>query len=149
MFVNFRTQKLAGALSKMGRSTLALALLAGSLSTLVVAEAQSPSDVVRIDVTLSNFRFDPSEIEIVHGRQYALHFVNANGGNHDFAARKFFAAAAMTSDQRRLVEGGEIELKGHEEKTIVLIAPEPGTYEFHCGHFMHSTLGMTGRIQIQ
>lgn len=142
-------RKLAGIIGRIGHSAVVRALLAGGLSMLAVAEAQSQSDVTSVDVTLSNFRFAPGAIELVHGRQYALHLVNATGGGHDFAARKFFAAAAMTSDQRRLVDGGEVELKGHEEKTVVFIAPEPGTYEFHCGHFMHAAFGMTGRIQVQ
>lgn len=150
MRTQFEIRKLAGIIGRIGRSAVARALLAGGLSMLAVAEAQSQSDVTRVDVTLSNFRFAPGAIELVHGRQYALHLVNATGGGHDFSARKFFAAAAMTSDQRQLVVGGgEVELKGYEEKTVVFIAPEPGTYEFHCGHFMHAALGMTGRIQVQ
>lgn len=149
MPAKIQARRLAGALGRVGRSSVVRALLAGCLSSLLVAEAQSQSEVTRVDVTLSNFRFAPGAIEVVHGRKYALHLINATGGGHDFSAKKFFAAAAMTSDQKRLVEGGEVELKGHEEKTVVLIAPEAGTYEFHCGHFMHSALGMTGRIHVQ
>jgi uncharacterized cupredoxin-like copper-binding protein len=149
MPVKFQTRWLAGVIHRIGRSTFALSLLSGCLSTLVVAEAQSQPDVTRIDVTLSNFRFDPNEIEIVHGRKYALQFINAADGGHDFVARKFFAAAEMTSDQRHEVERGEVELKGHQQKIVVFTAPEPGIYEFHCGHFMHETFGMKGRIQVQ
>jgi hypothetical protein len=43
--------------------------------------------------------------------------------------------------------GGEIELRGHQTRSITLV-PARGTYTAHCSHFMHTQMGMSDQIVV-
>lgn len=124
--------------------TLAVAM---SLAIATAAPGQLGPDMV--EIKLSNFRFDPAEIHLVHGHRYTLHFSNLAGGGHNFVAKSFFAAATLAADDRARVRLGEVDLAGRGETAVTLEAPAAGVYEFHCSHFMHQTFGMKGRIVVQ
>jgi uncharacterized cupredoxin-like copper-binding protein len=119
-----------------------IALLA-SLAPVPLSAAET---VTRINVTLANFHFTPDEIHLRHGGRYVLHLANEASGGHDFVAKEFFAASP--SFDRNHVRNGEVELRAHEQADVVLVAPAPGRYEFHCSHFMHATFGMKGVIVV-
>lgn len=93
-------------------------------------------------ITLSSFSFTPKPIHLAGGRPVTLTFVNRSGSGHDFTARTFFAAARITAGA---APRGEIELRGHETKSITLV-PARGTYTAHCSHFMHTQMGMSDQI---
>jgi len=78
-----------------------------------------------------------------------LHFVNTAKGGHDFSAKAFFAAAEVAPEDRALVAKGSVELSGGQSADVHLTAPAAGSYEAHCSHFMHASLGMTGMILVQ
>ena len=117
---------------------LALPLLA---LTLTGARAEQP-----IDVALSNFKFAPSTIRLEHGQPYILHLTSSGG--HSFAAKTFFAAAAMRPSERAKVASGKIELEGGESVEVRFVAPAAGTYKITCTHFLHASFGMTGRFVV-
>jgi uncharacterized cupredoxin-like copper-binding protein len=119
-------------------SLLRLVLPIAALALTASAQPQ------RIDIQLSNFKFAPSTITLIHGQPYVLH-LSSNGG-HSLVAKKFFAAAAVAPGDRARIAGGGIELESGESVDIHLTAPAAGSYEVHCGHFMHPTFGMTGKI---
>ena len=103
--------------------------------------AQAPASVQTINV--ANFSsFFPKLIELVAGRPVTLTFVNQSGSGHDFASKEFFASSTIMAGA---APGGKIELSGHETKSITLI-PRAGTYEAHCSHFLHASMGMTDQI---
>lgn len=89
-------------------------------------------------ITMSNFRFTPAAIRLVHGQRYVLHLVNQASGGHNFVAPLFLAAARAPR--------GTIDVAGGTTVNIPIVAPAPGRYKFKCGHFMHSTFGMKGEI---
>ena len=120
------------------RMILAVMLLAAP----VAASAQGE----RVSIELSNFKFTPKTITLHHGQHYVLHFSNTASGGHDFVAKAFFAAAKL--DTPGSVKDGEVELDGGESVDVGLTAPQPGKYEAHCSHFMHTTFGMTGSIVV-
>jgi plastocyanin len=93
-------------------------------------------------VAVANFSFSPHPIRLVAGRPVTLVFANRSGSGHDFTAKRFFASSRIISGS---APGGEIELGGHETRTITLV-PAAGTYKAHCSHFLHSTMGMTDSI---
>ena len=111
-----------------------------SLVLLAPAAAQGPAPTQVIQVR--SFAFDPTPIRLAAGKPLTLAFQNASGSSHDFTAKEFFAASRITAGA---APDGEIELKGHETKTITLI-PTAGTYNAHCSHFMHSAMGMHTQI---
>jgi plastocyanin len=73
-----------------------------------------------------------------------LTFVNRSGGGHDFTAPAFFQRARIIAGA---APDGEIELRGHETRSVTLI-PAPGTYRAHCSHFLHKQMGMTDVIVV-
>lgn len=125
-------------------AALILASSAGAQST-----ADSWSNAHLLTIRLSSFKFEPSDIMMEHGQPYMLHLVNGSSGGHDFAGKEFFAQARIKPEDAAKVNGGRIDLGGGESVDVHLIAPPPGTYKIRCTHFMHSMLGMTGRIVVQ
>ena len=101
----------------------------------------SPAPAV-VQVDLASYSIRPSVIHLRAGQPVRLVFTNRSGGGHDFTARSFFAAAQAV---RGPIEGGAVELGGHQSATVDLV-PARGTWKAHCGHFGHKMLGMTARI---
>jgi plastocyanin len=113
------------------------AILAAAL--LAPAGAQAPAAQV---IQVRSFAFAPTPIRLAAGKPVTLTFQNISGSGHDFTAKEFFAYSKITAGS---APEGEIELRGHESKSITLI-PRYGTYHAHCSHFMHSLMGMHTEI---
>lgn len=112
-------------------------------------EADPWANARTLTLQLSSFRFEPSDILLEHGVAYDLHFVNSSSGGHDFAGKEFFAQAQIRPEDRAKISNGRVEVDGGESVDVHLIAPSPGSYKIRCTHFMHSMLGMTGRIVVR
>ena len=120
-------------LSHLAAATLSLALTAPA--------AAQPAAVT---IYLSNFALGPKPIHLAAGQPVTLTFVNRSGSGHDFTAKKFFASSRIVAGS---VADGEIDFTGHQTRTITLI-PQRGTYDAHCSHFLHATMGMTDQIVV-
>ena len=118
------------------KALLALALLA--------AAPAAPEQ--RIDVALSNFKFTPSTIALVHGQSYVLHLTSSGG--HSFAAKDFFAAATMPAADRAKLKDGKIELDSDRAVDLHFTAPRAGSYPIKCTHLLHASFGMTGKFVV-
>ncbi len=114
----------------------AVAALSLAFGAPVAAQPAGPTIVVW------SFGFSPRPLQLIAGRPVTLTFVNRSGSGHDFTAKAFFAASAISAGA---APGGKIPLAGHETRSITLI-PRAGTYPAHCSHFLHSTMGMTDQI---
>ena len=129
-------------------------MLAVRLAPLALALAIAPAAAPaqgggqRIDVTLSNFKFEPATLQLHPGKTYVLHLVNNAKGGHDFEAKAFFAAANVAPADRARVAGGRVELHGGESVDIPLTAPGPGSFPVRCTLFMHAGFGMKGKIVV-
>jgi len=113
------------------------ALAACSLLLSAPAVAQPAQFTIRV----WSFGFAPNPIRLVAGQPVTLTFVNTSGSGHDFTAPGFFQHARIISGRR----GDEVELRPHETKSITLV-PTRGTYQAHCGHFLHKQMGMSDYI---
>jgi uncharacterized cupredoxin-like copper-binding protein len=122
----------------MSRRSAALAFLA--------LTAAAPAEQ-RIDVALSNFKFTPSMIQLVHGQPYILHI--SSSGGHSFAAKAFFTVALIPAADRARLRGGKVDLAGGESVDVHFIAPKPGSYPIRCTHFLHASFGMTGTFVVR
>ncbi|NIJ63308.1 putative cupredoxin-like copper-binding protein [Sphingomonas leidyi] len=108
--------------------------------------AAAPASEQRIDVALSNFKFTPSTIALVHGQRYVLHLTSSGG--HSFAARDFFAAAAMPAADRAKIRDGKVELDSDTAVDLHFTAPGAGTHPIKCTHLLHASFGMTGKFVV-
>lgn len=93
-------------------------------------------------IQIWSFGFAPNPVHLIAGQPVTLQFVNQAGSSHDFSAHRFFASSRILAGA---APEGEIDLRGHETKTITLV-PQRGTYPAHCSHFMHEQLGMKDNI---
>ena len=121
------------------RSTLMAALVL-AFSAPAATQPGQPAQTIEV----YSYGFKPHPIHIAAGKPVTLTFTNTSGHGHDFTAKQFFAAATITAGS---APKGEIDLKGHETRSITLI-PRAGSYSAHCSHFMHSTMGMTDVINV-
>lgn len=96
-------------------------------------------------IALYSFGYNPSPIVLEAGKPVTLTFVNRSKGAHDFTARKFFASSRIIAGS---APGGEIDLSGGRSQSITLV-PAAGRYKAHCGHTMHSVMGMKADIIVR
>ena len=112
-----------------------------SFASLAPAAAQPGAGIV---INVRSFGFAPKPIHLAAGRPVTLTFVNQSGSSHDFTARTFFAGSTITAGA---APGGEIDLRGHETRSITLV-PRAGVYKAHCSHFIHKQMGMQDLIVV-
>ena len=120
-------------------------LLSVAFAACVSAAPAQPAAAPVQTIQVFSFGYNPKPIQLAAGREVTLSFANQAGSGHDFTAHEFFAASRIVSGA---APGGEVELKGHETKTVTLI-PRAGSYNAHCSHFMHSTMGMHTQIVVR
>jgi plastocyanin len=111
----------------------------------LVSVAPAAAQPAAMTVYVWSFSFAPKPIYLRAGQPVRLNFVNRSGSGHDFTAHSFFANSRIISGDAR---EGEIELMGHETKSVTLV-PRAGTYHAHCSHFMHKQLGMSEMIVVR
>ena len=122
----------------------------GSFAIATVLLMGGASAQTGITVSMTNYAFTPSTLTLKAGETYRIHFSNDSGKSHDFSAREFFQSATVAAgDKSKLEDGDEVELEGGQSADITLTPNKPGTYPVSCTHFMHSMLGMTGKIVVQ
>lgn len=134
--------------------TLAVLLLLGGCASTRAIEprlATSATDFSHaetVEISLENFKFSPSEVNLQAGHPYALKIVNAASGGHDLTAPDFFAASMVDAEDASRIADGQVDLEGGET-AIVRLVPSAGEYKLACTHFGHSALGMTGKIIVR
>ena len=103
----------------------------------------------RLTVSLTNYAFTPSTLDLKAGETYRIHFSNDSDKSHDFTAREFFQSSAVDpGDKAELEDGEEVELESGQSVDITLTPNRAGTYPATCTHFLHSMLGMNGKIVV-
>jgi uncharacterized cupredoxin-like copper-binding protein len=122
----------------------------------VAASAVAPPPAASIDwsgaeviaVRLTDFRFQPAEIALQHGKAYKLRLENAGKELHEFTAPKFFRAAVVRDAAHVLSrDGQEVVVEPGRARDVDLIAAAAGIYELFCAD--HDWAGMTGRIVVR
>jgi plastocyanin len=106
-----------------------------------------PANGGTVTVRLSNFAFDPEHVRLKSGALVRLRFVNESDDGHSFSAPNFVAASTFQSGSPAPVDGA-VEVASHQTVEITLIPNVPGTYPFECTHFLHSSFGMHGTVEV-
>ena len=121
----------------------ALIALLGSMENTMAQTAAT------ITVTLNNYAFSPSELDLKSGTTYRMHFVNAGSKAHSFSAPEFFAASQVADEDQAKAVKGLVELENGQSVDITITPGRAGTFSFECTHFMHKMMGMHGTIVVQ
>jgi len=110
------------------------------------AIAQAPAT---INISLTNYTFTPSALNLKVGTTYRLHFSNDGSKAHNFRAPELFSASQIAPADKSKIDGGSVELDDGQSADITITPIQAGTFAFDCSHFMHSLLGMHGKITVQ
>jgi plastocyanin len=122
--------------------------LSGFAAALLLSTAANAQTAIAVSMT--NYAFTPSTLTLKAGETYRIHFSNDSGKSHDFSAREFLQSSTVApADKGRLEDGDEVELEGGQSVDVTITPNRAGTYPVSCTHFMHSMLGMTGKIVVQ
>lgn len=116
-----------------------------ALSTPVVAQ----DTATPVNITLTSYAFAPNTITLKANTVYRLHLVNNATKGHNFSAPEFFAASTIAPADKPKVIDGAVELDDSQTTDVTVTPNHPGTYNLTCTHFMHTMLGMTGKIVVQ
>ncbi|MDR7417795.1 MAG: cupredoxin domain-containing protein [Armatimonadota bacterium] len=135
------------------RILLALGLvLITALGFAASVPAQTPQRVV--EVTMTSFKFEPSQITINEGERVVIRLRNADqaGRPHDIASRYFVdLPLTVRGDGRQAVEEGRkyVRVDAGKQAEFEFVAANRGSYAFICSVFLHSAAGMTGAIFVK
>ncbi|HEY1071894.1 cupredoxin domain-containing protein [Brevundimonas sp.] len=131
----------------MLRTGLAIAAAAAAVTfNAAFSPVQQASPSV-IEVQLKNYAFVPSALRLRRGVPVVLRLVDASG-SHSFSAPELFAASTLDPATAAMIRNGKVEV-GEEGVELRLTPNTPGTYAFHCTHFMHSAFGMKGTAVVE
>ena len=103
-----------------------------------------------INVTLTDFQFQPSQFTVPAGQE--ISFTSSNNGAvvHNFVIMKLGTSAGPMFDKEDLTNiFWEVELlPGASTETSFTAPTEPGDYEVVCRTEGHIASGMTGRLTV-
>lgn len=122
---------------------------ASALMLALVLSGPAFANVQLIQVTMSNYAYAPDHLDLIAGAPVLLKFVNSSNKGHDFAAPELFASGTVASEDKAKVEDGSVEVDAGQTVEVRFTPNKPGTYKFHCTHFLHSSFGMTGTATVQ
>lgn len=120
-----------------------LLLLLPALALSAQAHAANPPVQT---IELYTYGFRPAPITLSAGHEVTLKFVNTSTKGHDFTAPEFFKSSRIVAGT--VDEDGKVDLHGSETKSVTLI-PAAGTYNAHCGRFLHSSFGMHTTVVVR
>jgi uncharacterized cupredoxin-like copper-binding protein len=133
---------------------IGLLVVAVTLGMAAAVPAQTSTRKV-FDITMSSFKFEPSEIKVNEGDTVVIRLRNGDDARrfpHDMASR-YFAGIPLTlrGDGREAVEEGRkyVRLEAGKQAEIEFVATGRGSYPFICSVFVHSFAGMTGAIFVR
>jgi plastocyanin len=111
--------------------------------------AHAQANRQEIQVSLSNFSFNPNMLRLQRNTPYTLHLMNAASGGHSFSAPEFFAAAAVAPEDRAKITNGRIEIPAGQTVDVTLTPMRAGSYPIVCTHFLHQSFGMHGTAVVE
>jgi len=102
----------------------------------------------KINFTMTDFAFTPSEFKIPAGKEITLHITHNGMVAHNFIVMKYGTDAGdMFDEADRPNVFWEMDLQPGDSKTVIFTAPEkPGTYQILCGMAGHLQSGMVGEL---
>ena len=133
----------------MKRNSIIMAVFASLMLILLTAcGAGGASD--KIDVTMTDFQFQPSQFTVPAGQE--ITFTSSNNGAvvHNFVIMKLGTSAGPMFDEEDIPNVyWEVELlPGADTNTSFTAPTEPGDYEVVCKTEGHIASGMTGKLTV-
>ncbi|MDK1081449.1 MAG: cupredoxin domain-containing protein [Anaerolineae bacterium] len=125
-------------------------VLLGSLSLAITACVSVNSPSSSLNISMTDFTFNPNIYTIRAGETIILELVNNGAVEHEFVIMKFNTEVGDNfgdDDQENIY--WEAELGSGESGTFTFTAPsDPGEYQIVCGTEGHYLAGMSGSLTI-
>ena len=123
-------------------------LMLGSILTLSACGAKGASNT--IDVTFTDFMFEPAEFTIPAGQEITINATNNGAVVHEFVIMKFGQTIGdVFGDEDEGNIYWEVEVDPGQSTTATFTAPtEAGEYQLVCGTEGHFQAGMSGKLTV-
>ncbi len=109
--------------------------LASALALAALAPAAVAGDVRTVEITATEFAFEPSKIDVEQGETVRLKLVNQGNLSHNLHLHG-------VDTKTETVQGGASD-------TVEFTATEAGTVRFFCNVPGHKEAGMKGRMVVE
>ena len=127
-----------------------LIVMAVFCSLMLVSCGRAGGPTTNIDVTMTDFQFQPNQFTVPAGQE--ITFTSSNNGAvvHNFVIMKLGTSAGPMFDEEDVPKVyWEVELlPGADTNTSFTAPTEPGDYEVVCRTEGHIASGMTGRLTV-
>lgn len=100
----------------------------------MMGDTMMKEEAVEVDVTGTNYKFDPATITVKKGDTVKINFTAQGNMPHDFTIDEFNVAT------KQLTNASE---------TVQFVADKAGTFEYYCSVGNHRALGMVGKLVVQ
>ena len=133
---------------------VAALVVAVTLGISTAGTAQTSARKV-IEITMTSFKFEPSEIRVNEGDTVVIRLRNGDDARrfaHDLASRYFVnIPLTVRGPAQEAVEEGRkyVRLTAGQSAEIEFVAANRGSYAFICASFTHAFAGMTGQIYVR
>lgn len=118
--------------------------------SLVLSACGSAKPTTTINVSLTDFQFQPANFLIPAGKEITLNATNTGAVVHNFVIMKAGTTAGELFDDEDLPNVyWQVEVGPGGEAHVTFTAPsEPGEYQLVCRTKGHLAAGMTGTIKV-
>src|SRR5215207_334303 len=123
-------------------------IVAAVLLSLTLVSCGGGGPTTNIDVTLTDFQFQPSQYTVPAGQEITLNSANNGAVVHNFVIMELGTTAGPMFDDEDVPNVyWEVELPpGGSTETSFTAPTEPGEYEVVCRTEGHIASGMTGKL---
>jgi plastocyanin len=127
-----------------------LVILAVLLSLTLAACGAGGSPSTNIDVTMTDFQFQPSQFTVPAGQEITFNSSNNGAVVHNFVIMKLGTKAGEFFDEEDVPNVyWEVELQPGGSVNTTFTAPsEPGEYQVVCRTEGHIVSGMTAKLKV-
>jgi uncharacterized cupredoxin-like copper-binding protein len=125
-------------------------IVAAVILSLTLASCGGGGPSTNIDVTMSDFQFQPNQFTVPAGQEISFSSTNNGAVVHNFVIMKLGTTAGDFFDEKDVPNVyWEVELlPGASTETSFTAPSEPGDYEVVCRTEGHIVSGMTARLTV-
>jgi uncharacterized cupredoxin-like copper-binding protein len=118
--------------------------------TLFLSACGAGGPTTTINITMTDFMFEPKEFTVPAGREITVNATNNGAVLHEFVIFKFGTdAGEKFGDEDEENIFWEVEVGPGQSSTVTFTAPtEPGEYSLTCGIEGHLEAGMNGKLTV-
>lgn len=126
-------------------------LMSVFVTSFLLSSCGGKGPVTEINVTMTDFQFQPNDFIVPAGQEITLSGLNNGGVVHNFVIMNLgtSAGASFEDDDDANVYWQERDIQPGGDFSVTFVAPaEPGEYEVVCRTEGHIASGMVGKLTV-